>query len=202
MTAAYDRAAAAIAGKLADARAHAGKAVTDAGRRLPDGRATRARLNASPSRAAALARLDELLDDLVVLVRSARADLYRAAFARLAPQIPAVYLAKIDPEPTQRDTDRFVAALLHGSDLRDLLRRPIRTAQAQLTPVLTQACRRAEEDAAAADRLDLWQRRAAGTITSAVRLALADSAAAAPMEATRDLLDPDLIDDTPLPIGG
>jgi hypothetical protein len=194
----FSVASARIAAKVGDAHAHAAKAITDAARHLADGRVTRARLNASPSRAAAVTRLDELLDDLVAIVRRARAALYHEAFTRMAGQIPEAYLARANPEPTQRDTARFVAALLHGADLRDVLRRPVRTAQAQLTPMLTQACRHSEDEASAADRLDAWQRRASSTIATAMRLALSDSAAAAPMEATRDLLDPALIDDTPL----
>lgn len=49
-----------VAGKLADAWAHAEKAVTDTLRQTPDGRASLARIRANPSFQAALNRLDEL----------------------------------------------------------------------------------------------------------------------------------------------
>src|SRR5512135_2157880 len=49
-----------VSAKLADARAHAEKAVTDTLRSTPDGRPSMARIRANPSYQASLNRLDEL----------------------------------------------------------------------------------------------------------------------------------------------
>jgi hypothetical protein len=54
------RGVALVSGKIADARAHAEKAVTDTLRQTPDGRASVARIRQNPSFQAALNRLDEL----------------------------------------------------------------------------------------------------------------------------------------------
>lgn len=183
-----------IAAKLDDAHAHATTALTAALKVTPDGRPTRARAARSPSYGAALSRLEELRDDLVDLVRVARASFYRASFDTLRPLIPAAYHVTPDPEPTQRNVARVVAALIHGTDLRQDLRQPLDRAARLLLPALTLAARADESGGAAIDRLKAWRVKAASTTTSTVRIALSDSQIHAWREAGRDLIHPDYLE--------
>ena len=192
----FARAAAALVReKTADAHAHVEKALTDALKDMPDGRPTRARAARSPSYNAALSRLAELREALTDLVREARAAFYRDSFAALAPQIPAALLVSPDPEPTQRNVARIVAALIHGTELRQDLALPVSRASQRLLPALTLAGRSDETGRTATDRLKAWRVQAESTIGSTVRIALSDSQVHAWQEAGRDLIHPDFLED-------
>jgi hypothetical protein len=187
-------AAKAIRSKLADAQAHAEKALTDTLKSTPDGRKTRRKASSSPSYAAAINRLDELADDLLKLTRRARETFYRTAHATYAPAIPPALLVSPDPKPTLRNVARFVAILIHGNELRDDLATPIERYKSALLPTLTLAGREAESGRTATDRIKGWRTKAEAALNGTVRTALSDSQMAATTEAGRDLIHPKFIE--------
>lgn len=195
-----------VASKVADARAHAGKAVTDALRTEADGRPTVRRANRSPSLAAALARLDELLDELAGprstsldgLLRDAREAAYRAAFARWLPRVPERLRARKGPGPAAADLARARGLPLHGRDVRDELEGAVEAAKRWLRSAVVLAGSAGRSERSGVDLLDAWERSARTGLTRAVVLAEGDAEVAMDRLAGRDLVRPEFLDDSPL----
>ena len=194
-----------VARAVADARAHAAGAVTAALTAEADGRPTLRRVNRAEGTTAALGRLDDLLTELAGpsaasnggILRAAREDLYRAAYARWLPLIPAAYRARPgDVPPTDAQVARARAAVFHGMDLRTELAGPVVTAQRRLSAAVVQAGAREADARTRRDRLADWRTEAGRALTRAALLALSDAAVNLDREAGRDLLHPDLVDDS------
>jgi hypothetical protein len=196
-----DRGASAIRrinSKVADARAHAEKAVTETLKAKQDGRATLRHANRSPSLAAAMARLDELLDDLAGpsstslqgILRDGREAIYREAFARWLPQIPPELLVRPDPEPTAAAIAAARGVVLHGRDLRSDIGAVVATAQQRLRSAVVLA----GSAGGTVDQLGAWEQSARQQLSRAVQLAWGDAAIALERMAGADLIHPDHIE--------
>lgn len=200
------RASGRISSKVSDARAHADKAVTEALRAEPDGRATVRRANRSPSYLAALSRLDELLADLCGpswssrsgVIRDAREAFYRESTQKWFPQIPEGLLARKWPEPTAAGVVAARTLVLHGQDVRREVGAPVDDAKRRLASAVVLAGSRDASGRTGADLLDAWERSSAEAIGRATTLALGDARVALDRLAGRDLIDPVHLDDTPL----
>jgi hypothetical protein len=188
-----------VEGVLADAHAHAQKAVTDALKVTPDGRPTLRRANRSPSFQAALNRLGELRTwlagpsevSLEGKVRDARATFYKLAFTLHTPHIPGKVRVAADPAPTQRNINLVRGAPVHGYDVRKELEKPFVDAARQLSSAVALAGSSATSDRDAGLLLKAWHARARGAIERAVLSLLSDSAEHANTEAMGDLVHPD-----------
>ena len=198
------RALALVRTKLADAEAHATKALTDTLRRTPDGRPTVRRATLSPSFQAAAARLDELLDALAGpskystegLVRDAVEELYRGAFESWKPWIPGSLRAA--EEPTQAQLLAARKLVVHGNELRAELGPPIVAAGRRLLAVLTMASQRTTAERVASDLVGTWRRHAESGLAVVVRRVMSDWQKAADTRAGRDLVHPDYHDTSDL----
>ena len=200
------RASAQVESKVADARAHASKALTESLKATPDGRQTARRAKRNPSSLAAQRRLAELLDELVGpqafgvsqgLIREARESLYREAFTRWMKEIPQALRL-----PTESPTESQIAAarglVLHGLDLRQELAPRFERLKTFLASAIVLAGAR---DATAKSKVDLlkaWEQAAVRDLNQSVALALGDSAVALDRIAGRDLIHPELLDDSAL----
>ena len=197
-----------IAGKVADARAHGEKAVTDVLRLKEDGRPTIRHAQGSRSVVAAQARLAELLADLVGpgpwsregMIQNAYADLYRAAVAQWKPLIPEDLRAPLfDLHPTAANVTKARALSLHGMT-------PCRELNGVLIPIrqrLTAAVALASSPSAALggiDRLAAWELAARTSLTRTAVLLLGDAEVALDRQVGLDLIRPELIDRTPLEV--
>ena len=192
----------AVSAKVADAHAHAQKALTDALKATTDGRPSLLKLNASPSLKAAYNRLDELREWLAGpsetsqrgKVRDFREAAYRLACELWLPMIPPEYLSRNDHPPTQAEVRMIRAFPVHGYDIRRVLDGPIDTAKRELKAALERAGRRGVAEGSAADTLAAWEHRAAGSLSRAVVTLLNDSAEHANTEAGKALIHPDFIE--------
>lgn len=168
---------------MADAKAHASLALTDALKRTPDGRPSVRRIDASPSYQAAVGHLDSLLDKLAGpkvnsldgLIRDARAAFYRDSIRLWKPHIGPEYLISPDAQPTQEGERLMRGAIVHGYDLRREIEPAIRTTKDELFVCLNNAGRRAASDRDGKDRLALWHSQGFGRIRTKVFQALSDS---------------------------
>jgi hypothetical protein len=186
--------------KVADAKAHAALAVTDALRREPDGRATIRKADQSPSFRAALARLDELLEGLCGpsrasrrgILRAAREDFYRASWKLYRPETPIG--VRVDRrDPAEADLVAARTLVLHGMDLRDELKGEFDSAARSLRATVVKAGRRDAPARAAEDLLDAWERTARLAIERRCNLALGDALVAITAMAARDLVRPEAL---------
>lgn len=199
------KALAVIERKLEDAEAHAVKALTDALKQTPDGRQTVRKARRSPSFQAAHARLDELwaalagpsVSSLDGVIRDAREDLYRAAFALWKPLIPTPLLVQADPKPTQANATAARRIVLHGYELRQELSGPILAAQRKLLAALAQAGQRSTPNRIASDLVKTWRLQSQSAIAGAVSRVLSDSEVRLNVLAGRDLIHPDHLDPEP-----
>ena len=182
---------------LADALAHAQKALTDTLKATPDGRATIAKARQSRSFAAAVGHLDDLWNRLVVLVGDARMEFYHASYGYWRNHLPAEFHRSDDPEPRQSDLAKTRAAILHGMSLPGWLAGPIETAKKSLLAQLAQAASRGTAGADAADRLRAWAAQARRSIAQSAAVAINDSWTLADRRAGRDLVKPGLLHDDP-----
>jgi hypothetical protein len=181
-----------IAGKLDDAHAHATKALTDALKATPDGRATIARVRRSPSYAAALVRLDELGAALVMLCGDAREAEYRRAYAEWGESLPAEVLRpRLDPaNPPIALVARCSALVWHGTTLQAEFRGQTDPIKRRLLAALTLAGGRAATPRGGADLLRGWRTAAEGALLRTAAAALNDSLVLADRLAGRDVIDP------------
>ena len=197
-----------IAGKVADARAHGEKAVTETLRQTPDGRPTVRLAHRSRSVVAAQARLAELLADLVGpgpwsregMIQNAYADLYRAAVAQWKPLIPEDLRAPLfDLHPTAANVTKARALSLHGmTPCRELNGVFLSVRQRLVAAVALAASPSAF--AGGIDRLAAWELAARTGLTRTAVLLLGDAEIALDHQAGLDLIRPELIDRTPLEV--
>jgi hypothetical protein len=194
----------AIRAKVSDARAHAANAVTEALRATPDGRATIRKATRSRSFQAAMARLDELWTDLCGpsvasrdgKLRDAREAFYRKCFELWTPLIPQDMRAGAD-EPTAA----AIAArtmVLHGYDLRIELAGPIGTAERNLQSAVVRAGNREATKRTSIDLLAGWEQSTRTSLEQSVRIALGDALIALDVQAGRDQVRPEFLDQSPL----
>jgi hypothetical protein len=192
-----------IDAKVSDARAHAANALTERLRAEADGRPT-IRLGAkSRSFAAALARLDELLIALVGpsevslagLVRDAREDLYRHAFALHREHVPSELHIRPDPEPTAANVVLIRTTPIHGKDPHAELMRPFGVARSGLKATLGLAGSSDATRARQGDLLAVWERRTRDALAQAVEGLLSDSLVYTDREAMSDIIHDDFKDD-------
>jgi hypothetical protein len=192
-----------IDARVSDARARAANALTERLRAEADGRPT-IRLGAkSRSFAAALARLDELLTALAGpsevsrrgLVRDAREDLYRHAFALHREHVPAELHVRPDPEPTAANVVLIRTTPIHGKDPHAELMRPFGVARSGLKATLGLAGSSDATRARQGDLLAAWERRTRDSIARSVEGLLSDSLVYADSEALSDVIHPHHIDE-------
>ncbi|CAB4130743.1 hypothetical protein UFOVP124_28 [uncultured Caudovirales phage] len=186
-----------VAAKVADAGAHASKALTDALDATPEGRPTAARVRRSPSYQASLVRLDELLDSLASTVEECRtvtyADSYRFWWNYHAENMRR----STTPDAPKGLMDRCRTTMIHGYPVRKFLQGPINRAAAGLLPMLTVAGNRATSAQSATQAIRLWQERSASAIVQNAITALVDSQTMADRRAGRDAIRRDMLHDDP-----
>lgn len=191
-----------IVQKVADARAHAEKAVTQTLKVTPDGRATARKATASPSYHAAIARLDELLEELVGpslsslegMLRDMREAMYKQFFKATLPSIPTEFRRSVNPQPTVTALTEARSLMLHGRDLREEIGPVIDKAKQGLKTTIVLAGARDTTKKAVSEALGLWEQRAADAIARAALLAHGDAMIALERIAGRDLIKPELLE--------
>jgi hypothetical protein len=197
-----------VRSRVADAHAHALKALTGVLKQTPDGRPSLLRINASPSYAAALSRLAELWAwlagssevSLKGKVRDARAAFYEEAARLWFPLVPPAYRSRSDPAPTLAQLRLARAVPVHGYDVRKALQGPIQTAGLTLKVALEQAGRRSTPSHVEDDLLAHWEARTASSLSQSVVGLLNDGVEHADTRAGRDLIKPEYLDE-PLDVG-
>ncbi len=177
------RASTLIARHLADARAHANKALTDALKITPDGRPSSRRVLRSPSYQSAGNRLRMLQDALIGptsdslegLIRDARAAFYQRSIELWTPVIPAEYRVTLDPVPTKAGESLMRGAIIHGFDLARELSPSIKQTGDHLFVALNSAGRRKAGQRVGDDLLKLWHAQAVARLNRKVASILSDS---------------------------
>lgn len=195
-----------IDAKVADAHAHAAKAVTDTLRRTPDGRTTLRQAARSRSTLAACNRLDELWDSMCGptsaskggLIRDARGAFYVESFERWKPFIPEGLWASPDPGPTRAAMDVARTAPVHGYDVRTEFAVPIDRAKRSLRAAIARCGHSSTPDRVAVDIFDGWVERSRQSLFRTARSALSDGQKLVETMAGRDLVHPDYLDDEPV----
>ena len=183
-----DRCSREIVARLADAEAHARKAVTETLRAAPDGRPTARVATRNPSFQAANARLDDLLsslagprrDSLEGLLRDARADFYREAFEDWRPHLDED-THRTDAGPTQEGERIARGAIVHGYELHHELEGIFEQSKRSLFAVVNAAGRRGSPTGrrdAARDLFATWRTQAATSLARRCESVLADSQSA------------------------
>lgn len=193
-----------VRARVADAHAHGVKAVTDALRRTPDGRASVLKINRSPSFAAAGARLDELWAwlagpsevSLWGKVRDYREAAYREAARLWFPLVPPEYRSRSAPDPTADEVRLARAAAVHGYDPRRVLEGPVLAARRTLKATVEQAGRRSAPGHVAGELLAAWADRTAASLSRAVVTLLNDSTEYCDTAAGRALVAPEFVEGT------
>ena len=174
----------AVNAKVADAHAHALKALTDTLKGTNDGRASILQINRSPSYAAATNRLDELWTamtgpsevSLTGKIRDAREAFYRLACELTLPMIPVKIRSRETHSPNAMEVRLIRAAVLNGYDPRRVLQGPIEVAKRSLKASLEQAGRKSAPGHVEDDILKAWEVRSSSSIATTVRVLLSDSA--------------------------
>jgi hypothetical protein len=197
-----------IGAKVDDAAAHARNALTATLRATPDGRATIRRANRNPSFLAALARLDELLTELAGpsasstegTLRDGREALYTRAFSGWAPKVPEAIRTAGGPDqlPTAAELRAARTLVLHGYDLRREIGGPIADAKRRLSSAVVLAGSRGADDRSADDLIAAWARATKAKLGQVVSLSIGDAAVALEVQAGRDLVRPEFLDESPL----
>jgi len=198
-----------IAAKVADARAHAAKAVTDVLRNTPDGRPTIRRAKSSVSFQAAQNRLSELTAELAGpsiwsregLLRDAYAELYAASVQRWWPLVPESLRVAGDGRATAANLVRARALAPHGTDPRAELASVVEALRGRLHGAIVQTASAGPSPLAGGlDRLAAWELAARTAITRTAVLLLGDAEVALDRQAGVDLVRPEMIDRTPLEV--
>lgn len=164
-----------IAEKVRDARAHADKALSETLKNTPDGRATAAKIQRSPSYQAANRRLGELKTDVIALIRDARAEFYRGSVDLWLPFIPERFRSVRDPVPTSKGEALMRGAIIHGYTLEQEIQPGVEQAKTRLAVALNAAARRRLRSEVATDLLDLWRTDTTNQLTARAISALSDS---------------------------
>ena len=172
-----------ISRHLADARAHATKALTDTLKLTTDGRPSARKVLRSPSYQSAGNRLRTLQDALIGpasdsldgLIRDARAAFYRNSIELWTPVIPAEYRVTADPAPTKMGESLMRGAIIHGFDLARELSPSIKQTSDQLFVVLNSAGRRKAGLRVGDDLIKLWHAQSVARLNRKVASILSDS---------------------------
>lgn len=186
-----------VAAKVADAGAHASKALTDALDATPEGRPTAARVRRSPSYQASLARLNELLDSLVFIVEECRIVTYADSYRFWWNYHVSGMRRTTTSDAPKGLMERCRTTMIHGYPMRNFLQGPIERAAAGLMPMLTVAGNRATSTQSATQAIRLWQERSASAIAQNTIIALVDSQTMADRRAGRDTIKRDMLYDDP-----
>lgn len=194
--------------KLADARSHAEKAVTDGLKSTKDGRSSLLRINASPSFKAALARLGELLEtlagpsetSLAGMIRDARAAMYAAACEEHFAAIPAKYRSRRTAAPPVQSVNEARAATPHGLDVRSELLPTFRRLETNLKAAIERAGRKMATQEYAMGMIDQWHSDASRLMLKQVDVILDDSLVWCDYWAWSDLVHPDYVDNSPIEV--
>lgn len=189
--------AAKIRAGVENAAAHARNALTETLRETPDGRATAAKVRRSRSYHAALARLDELRDAVVVFAEVVRGAEYRRAWRFWRGHLPADSLRPGADDAPEANLRRCRAAMLHGMTTRQEIEGRILPYRRRLLAALTVAGGRATRKADAADLIAQWAKGATDGIAATADAMLNDSFVLADRLAGRDVVRPELLDPDP-----
>jgi hypothetical protein len=187
----------AVAGKIADAGAHASKALTDTLDATAEGRPTAAKVRRSASYQAAISRLDELLDSLVKIVESCRVDTYAQAYGFWFDYHAHKMRRGSDSTPPRPLVERCRTTMIHGYTVRRFLQGPLDRASTQLLPTLTVAGNRAVSTRDAKDSIRRWQETNASAIMKNAVAAVIDSQTMSDRRAGRDTIKRELLHDDP-----
>jgi hypothetical protein len=183
-----------IKAKVADAAAHALKALTLSLDQTPEGRPTAAKVKRSPSYQASIARLTELRDELHALAERSRVETYTAAWAFWRSELPAEVLAPSrGSAPPAALVTRARTMLTHGRTLRESLTAATDRAAKQLGPALTVAGNRATNSREANDAIRRWASASEGAIVAAFLAVVVDGQTTADRLAGRDVIRPELL---------
>lgn len=189
-----------IADKVEDAAAHAVTALTETLRNTSEGRPTAAKVRRSRSYQAALARLDDLTDELVNLTEEFRVAHYRMAYplyheaiAEIAPHV----LRSPNPDPPAALVERARTALVLGYTARRFLGGKVEQVKGQLVPTLTVAGNRATRRGEARVQLQRWASAARESITRTTSLWLVSSQTLCDKLAGRDCIQPNRLHPDP-----
>lgn len=136
----------------------------------------------------------ESAESLRGVIRDAREALYRKAAALHFPTIPAEYRGRDTPEPTEPQRASFRALIAHGYDPYSYLANTFKAAEAKLI-ALSRSPAVAQHPA---PTLTAWADEVDRNLRTAVRTLLVDSAEQADVIAGRELLNPELVDDSPM----
>lgn len=199
-----------IEAKVADAEAHAVKALTEALRQEPDGRSTTNRVRRSRSIEAARHRLSELLDGLAGpaidsldgLIRDGREQFLVTAFREWSALLDDATM-RPSRTPTEAERKAIRRYEAHGLPLRHEVQGRIDAVSRSLVATVAQASGRAIGDRSAMTLIRTWRRQASRSILSTVQLALSDSAVIADTAAQWLLVRPELRgddDDPPIEV--
>lgn len=175
-----------IAGKVEDAAAHAIRATTETLRRAPDGRKTVAGVRRSRSYDAAIARLGELADGLVLAVQEARGEFLGLSWSFWGP-----VLGDDHGGPPDRLVAATRGAALHGYTLGQEVRYRTDNAGRALQAAIAQAAARDLGGRQGATILRAWEERSRRSILAATKTLLSDSAVLADQVAAWYLIPPD-----------
>lgn len=195
--------------KVADAQAHALKALTDTLKATKDGRPSILAINRSPSYQAAQDRLNELWTwlagpgetSLEGKIRDARDGLYIEAARLWFPLIPANLRSRSTAMPPEYQRKAIRATPIHGYDVRKYLEGPILTARRTLKASLEQASRRSTPGHVEIDLLATWERRTREAVSRAVKTLLNDSTEYADRMAGLDLIKGEYIESSKMEDG-
>lgn len=200
-----DMAAKRIGDRLHDARAHAERAITAVAVGADPGRATLRKLESGRSQSAALARLDELLVDLVGpsvdsrkgIVRDAWADAYRDGRAHWRAVLDPSILAPRHAEPSRADLARARTIVVLGYGAREYLAPAVDGVGRRLRAILATASNRGWSEGAREDHLSDWSTTAAKSLTVRTAQLIRTGAFHLERVSGRDSIRPDLLLDDP-----
>lgn len=172
-----------IRSSVADAHAHAAKAITDTLRTTPDGRPSARKVDRSPSYQAALTHLDDLQcrligpskDSLDGLLRDARAAFYVDSIKLWLPHIPEKYRASAEPAPTKIVERFFRGAIIHGYRLDQELSPDVQRTKDHLFASVNSAGRGGSSQRTARSYLDTWRAQAVDRLNLKAGSILSDS---------------------------
>jgi len=182
-----------VSGLLADARAHAVKAVTESLKATPDGRASAAVVRRNPSFLAALARLDELwaaiggptVNSITGLVQDCAEACYRDAIPFWRRGVPEEFLRKGEL-PTQAQAAYVRGLLWFGLPIRMAFAPALARARHDLAAAIGAAGSTVGDPTA----LRTWETQQRTRLIQYLGLALNDADQRADSQAMRDVIDP------------
>jgi len=185
-----------VGDKVSDAAAHINKAATDALRSTPDGKPTLARARRSPSFAAAMDRLDELVGRIVRIEQAAREDAYRQSYAWHRESLPQE-LRSAGESPSARRLAQCRDFPILGYSAKDRTMDAVDSAKRSALATLARTSTRALERSAGADAIEAWGDAASRSIATVAAQSIGDGATWAARMAGRDAIRDDLLPPDP-----